>query len=56
MTAANPRMLTVFDTQADEVGTVALADLANDIRRYQVLGPADDAGITADPAPRVGTR
>jgi hypothetical protein len=40
-------MLAVFDTRTDEAGTVPLADVAEDIRRYEVLGPGDDsAGIS----------
>ena len=45
MTAADPRILAVFDAQAGEVATVALADVAQDIRRYEVLGAADSSGI-----------
>ena len=40
---ANPRMLAVFDARADAVATVPLADVAADIRRYEVLGPAGPA-------------
>jgi hypothetical protein len=40
----NPRILSVYDQQEDAVTSVALADLAGDIRRYEVLGPADDTG------------
>jgi hypothetical protein len=47
VTATGPRMLAVFDTQSDDAGTVALADVAADIRRYEVLGPADSGGITS---------
>ena len=51
------RPLTVVDAQSDEVTTVALADVAADIRRYEVLGAAgDSAGITGGPAPRGGGR
>jgi hypothetical protein len=39
-------MLAVLDAQAGEVATVALADVAQDIRRYEVLGAADSSGIS----------
>jgi hypothetical protein len=42
MPTADPRMLTVFDTAKDEVATVALAKVAADIKRYEVLGSGDD--------------
>jgi hypothetical protein len=45
MTAgANPKMLTAFDAAADAVAGVALADLAADIRRDEILGPGDPPG------------
>jgi hypothetical protein len=50
------RPLAVFDTQAGEVTTVGLADVAAGIRRYEVLGAADSGGITGAPAPRGGDR
>jgi hypothetical protein len=34
-------MITAYDAQADEVTTMALADVAADIRRYELLGTAD---------------
>jgi hypothetical protein len=40
----NPRILSVYDKQDDTVTRVPLADLAGDIRRYEVLGSPDDAG------------
>lgn len=38
---SGPRILTAYDTQGDAVTTVALADVAADIRRYELLGSAD---------------
>jgi hypothetical protein len=46
------RPLTVVDAQSDEVTIVALADVAADIRRYEVLVAADSGGITGAPPPR----
>lgn len=40
----SPRILSVYDKQEDAVTSVALADLAGDIRRYEVLGSPDDPG------------
>jgi hypothetical protein len=47
MTAASPRALTVFDTTSVEVASVALADVARDIRRYDILGTPDDPAGTS---------
>jgi hypothetical protein len=46
VTAADPRMLAVFDATSGQVATIALADVAADIRRYEVLGSADSSGIS----------
>jgi hypothetical protein len=35
-------MIVVFDKQADGVTATALADVAGDLRRYELLGDADD--------------
>lgn len=40
-----PRMITAYDAQADEVITVALADVAADIRRYELLGATGDSAV-----------
>ena len=53
---AGPRMLAILDTKDATVATVALADVAAGIRRYEVIGPADSAGITGGTAPRGGSR
>jgi hypothetical protein len=37
--------LSVVDTQSDEATTVALADVAADMGRYELLGPAGDSGV-----------
>jgi hypothetical protein len=36
-----PQILTVLDTKAGGITDVPLADLAADIRRYEILAPAD---------------
>ena len=38
-----PRILTVRDTTSSGVTDVPLADLAADIRRYEILAPAGGA-------------
>jgi hypothetical protein len=47
--------LSALDTQAAELTTVPLADVAADLRRYELLGPADSA-VISDPAQGGGTR
>jgi hypothetical protein len=37
--------LSVVDTQSGEVTTVALADVAADMSRYEPLGPVSDSGV-----------
>jgi hypothetical protein len=49
-------MLAVLDAQEDAVATVALADVAADIRRYEVFGPADSGGISPGTSPGGGSR
>jgi len=50
MTAdASSRALTVFDTTAGTVASVALADVARDIRRCEITEPAGTSGAGARP-------
>jgi hypothetical protein len=41
--------LRALGTHDGELATVPLADIAADLRRYELLGPADSA-VTSDPA------
>lgn len=50
------RLLAVVDTQSGEAATVALADVAADMGRYQLLGPAGDSAVISDPAQGGGSR
>jgi hypothetical protein len=47
--------LSARDTQTDELTTVPLVDVAADLRRYELLGPADSA-VISDPAQDRGGR
>jgi hypothetical protein len=40
------RLLAVVGAQSGEAATVALADVAADMSRYELLGPASDPGVT----------
>jgi hypothetical protein len=44
-----PRILTVLDTKAGGVTDVPLADVAADIRRYDIIAPADSGDAGSDP-------
>ncbi|MGH3422419.1 MAG: hypothetical protein ACRDOD_22835 [Streptosporangiaceae bacterium] len=47
--------LSALDTQTDELTAVPLADVATDLHRYELLGPADSS-VISDPAQGGGTR
>jgi hypothetical protein len=47
--------LSVLDTQSAELTAVPLADVAADLRRYELLGAVDSA-VISDPAQGGGTR
>jgi hypothetical protein len=47
--------LSVLDTGSGELAAVPLADVAADLRRYELLGAADSA-VISDPAQDGGSR
>lgn len=47
--------LSVLDTRPGELAIVPLADVAADLRRYELLGAADSA-VISDPAQNGGSR
>lgn len=50
------RLLAAADTQTDEITTVALADVAADMGRYELLGPGGDSTVISGPAQGGGSR